>query len=123
MQFVVRARLLQKGEVFFLIGGAGVIEDDHADRMAIAPEMFVVVLDGLAHIPQPICGNDEKQLLFLHTVDNRGPATRVQEANSMPRRGTRDKPLSRYAVAPRWRKGSQKLSCKLQLGSCKMHGL
>src|SRR5262249_2162743 len=56
-----------RGIVFFLVRRAGVIEDDHPDRMAVAPEVFVVLLDGFAHVPQAVGWDDEKQVFLLHT--------------------------------------------------------
>jgi hypothetical protein len=43
--------------------------------LSFAPEVFVVVLDCLAHIPQAIRGNYEKQVSLLHGTDARGRAT------------------------------------------------
>ena len=36
--------------------------------MAVAPEVLVVVLDGLAHVPQPVGGDDEVQFWFFHDL-------------------------------------------------------
>src|SRR5262245_34418125 len=39
---------------------AGVVEDDHPYRMAVAPEMLVVLLDRLAYFAQHVGGNNKK---------------------------------------------------------------
>ena len=65
VQVVVRPGLLQERVVLLLVGRAGVVEDDHRHRVAVAPEVLVVVLDRLAHVPQPVRGDDEEQIVAL----------------------------------------------------------
>ena len=66
VEVVVRLGLLQQRVVFLLVGRAGVVEDDHPHRVAVAPEVLVVVLDRLAHVPQPVGGDDEEQVFLWH---------------------------------------------------------
>src|SRR5258708_8756067 len=41
---------LEFGKVFFVISEAGVVENDHFDRVAVGPKMFVVSLDRFRNV-------------------------------------------------------------------------
>src|SRR5262249_34974096 len=62
----VGPRLLQGGVVFFLGRRAAVVEDDDGGRVAIAPEMLVVLLHRLADVPEPVRRDDEVHLGVSH---------------------------------------------------------
>ena len=50
----------KQGIVLLVIGRAGVVQDQKLDRMAVAPKMFVVLLDGFADVAETVSGNNEK---------------------------------------------------------------
>ena len=62
----MRLGLLQQRVVLLLVGRAGVVEDDHPHRVAVAPEMLVVCFDRLADVPQPVRGDHERHLGLVH---------------------------------------------------------
>jgi len=45
---------LEQGIVLFLIRRTGIVEDHDGHRVAVAPEMIVVLLDGLPDLSQSI---------------------------------------------------------------------
>ena len=51
-----------------LIVRAGVVEDDHPNSVAVAPEVLVILLDGLPHVAQAMGGDDEEKVFRLHEV-------------------------------------------------------
>jgi len=51
-----------------LIVRAGVVEDDHPNCVAVAPEVLVILLDGLPHVAQAMGGDDEKRSFGWHEV-------------------------------------------------------
>ena len=63
VQLVVRLGLFDERKVLGLINGAGVVENDHADRMTVPPEMFVVVFDRFADVAKAVGGNHKKQVV------------------------------------------------------------
>ena len=63
---VMSASLLQQRVVLLLIGGAGVVQDEKPDRVAVAPEMFVVLPNGFSDITKTVSGDNKKQVWILH---------------------------------------------------------
>ena len=64
----MRAGLLEQREVLVLVGGARVVEHDDANRVAVPPEVLVVLFDGLTDVAQAIGGNDEDEVVWIPWV-------------------------------------------------------
>ena len=68
VEVVVRAGPFEERIVLRLVVRAGVVEDDHPNGVAVAPEVFIILFDGLPHLAETMGGDYEKKVFGVHAV-------------------------------------------------------